>query len=199
MKRQILLPTLTLLFITLFTINAFSQSLIWNQCVLINAGSPSFFNYIKTFDSVALSSTDVQVVVGFLACQPFATNTAGIRLNGTAFSETNVSAGNCSYVNTTFIISKNVFNQAVISGAGTISFSCFIRDSCVPGFGCSFTSDPCIAFTATYTACTAPVTPTFSQVSNICSGALLAELPVDSTEGITGTWAPALDNTATTE
>lgn len=199
MKKQILLPTLTLLFITFFNFNAFSQSLIWNQCVLINGGSPSNFNYTKTFESVAQSSTDVQVVVGFLACQPFATNTAGIRLNGTTFSETNVSAGNCSYINTTFIISRNVFNEAVINGAGTISFSCFIRDTCVPGFGCSFTSDPCIAFTATYTACTAPITPTFAQVSNICSGAPLDALPLDSNEGITGTWAPALDNTVTTE
>jgi len=199
MKKQILLPTLTLLFITFFNFNAFSQSLIWNQCALINAGSPSFFNYTKTFDSVALSSTDVQVVVGFIACQPFLTNTAGIRLNGTTFSETNVSAGNCTNINTTFTISRNVFNQAVTDGAGTISFSCFIRDNCVPGFGCSSTNDPCIAFTATYTACTAPVTPTFAQVSNICSGALLAALPVDSNEGITGAWSPALDNTATTE
>lgn len=42
------------------------------------------------------------------------------------------------------------------------------------------------------------VTPTFAAVAAICSGAALAPLPTTSTNGITGTWAPALNNTATT-
>jgi gliding motility-associated-like protein len=41
-------------------------------------------------------------------------------------------------------------------------------------------------------------TPTFTQVSSICSGASLSALPTTSNEGITGTWSPAIDNTATT-
>jgi hypothetical protein len=40
--------------------------------------------------------------------------------------------------------------------------------------------------------------PTFTQVADICSGATLAALPTTSTNGVTGTWSPALDNTATT-
>ena len=45
-----------------------------------------------------------------------------------------------------------------------------------------------------------PVTPTFVQVSPICSGAPLAALPTSSTNtlAITGTWSPAVNNTATT-
>ena len=43
-----------------------------------------------------------------------------------------------------------------------------------------------------------PVTPTFSPVAAICSGAALTALPTTSLNGITGTWAPALNNTATT-
>ncbi|SDJ98090.1 T9SS type B sorting domain-containing protein [Flavobacterium noncentrifugens] len=43
-----------------------------------------------------------------------------------------------------------------------------------------------------------PVTPTFNSVSPICSGTTLTALPMISSEGITGTWAPALDNTQTT-
>ena len=45
-----------------------------------------------------------------------------------------------------------------------------------------------------------PVTPTFVQVSPICSGASLAALPTSSTNtvAITGTWSPAVNNTATT-
>ncbi|MBI2280218.1 MAG: PKD domain-containing protein [Bacteroidetes bacterium] len=42
------------------------------------------------------------------------------------------------------------------------------------------------------------VTPTFAAVSAICSGDALAALPTTSTNGITGTWSPALDNTTTT-
>jgi gliding motility-associated-like protein len=42
------------------------------------------------------------------------------------------------------------------------------------------------------------VTPTFDSVLAICSGETLAPLPTTSKEGITGTWLPALDNTATT-
>src|SRR5438034_1542853 len=42
------------------------------------------------------------------------------------------------------------------------------------------------------------ITPTFTTVAPICSGATLAALPTTSNNGITGTWSPALDNTATT-
>jgi gliding motility-associated-like protein len=44
----------------------------------------------------------------------------------------------------------------------------------------------------------AQTTPTFDPVADICSGDALAALPTTSTNGITGTWSPALDNTATT-
>jgi len=42
------------------------------------------------------------------------------------------------------------------------------------------------------------VAPTFDAVAPVCSGALLAELPTLSNNGITGSWSPALDNTTTT-
>jgi hypothetical protein len=42
------------------------------------------------------------------------------------------------------------------------------------------------------------VTPTFTAVAPICSGASLSALPITSNNGITGTWSPALDNTTTT-
>ena len=41
--------------------------------------------------------------------------------------------------------------------------------------------------------------PTFLQVPAICSGASLGALPTTSLNGITGTWSPAVSNTATTE
>jgi gliding motility-associated-like protein len=42
------------------------------------------------------------------------------------------------------------------------------------------------------------ITPTFTQVGAICAGEVLSDLPVTSNNGITGTWSPALNNTATT-
>ncbi len=55
------------------------------------------------------------------------------------------------------------------------------------------------ATTATLTITVTPnVTPTFTAVAAICSGAALAALPTTSLNGITGTWLPALNNTTTT-
>ncbi|HLP63848.1 Calx-beta domain-containing protein [Flavobacterium sp.] len=42
------------------------------------------------------------------------------------------------------------------------------------------------------------VLPTFDAVAPICTGGALSALPTTSLNGITGTWSPALDNTATT-
>jgi gliding motility-associated-like protein len=41
-------------------------------------------------------------------------------------------------------------------------------------------------------------TPTFTQVDPICYGDTISDLPTTSDNGVTGTWSPALDNTATT-
>ncbi len=43
------------------------------------------------------------------------------------------------------------------------------------------------------------ILPTFNAVAPICEGNTLAPLPLTSTNGITGTWNPALDNISTTE
>ena len=40
--------------------------------------------------------------------------------------------------------------------------------------------------------------PTFTAVAPICSGQTLTALPTTSNNGISGTWSPALNNTATT-
>ena len=42
------------------------------------------------------------------------------------------------------------------------------------------------------------ITPTFTQVAAICNGDVLTALLTTSNNGITGTWSPAMDNTATT-
>jgi hypothetical protein len=42
------------------------------------------------------------------------------------------------------------------------------------------------------------ITPSFSAVAPICSGAVLNNLPTTSTNGYNGTWSPSVNNTATT-
>ena len=42
------------------------------------------------------------------------------------------------------------------------------------------------------------ITPTFTQVNPICNGQTLNNLPTTSTNGITGTWSPSINNLATT-
>ena len=52
--------------------------------------------------------------------------------------------------------------------------------------------------TGTITVISTPVSPAFASVSPICSGVVLATLPTTSTNGVTGTWSPAINNMATT-
>jgi hypothetical protein len=52
--------------------------------------------------------------------------------------------------------------------------------------------------TTTMTIEVGPVSPGFTQIAPICTGATLAALPTTSLNGVTGTWSPALSNTTTT-
>ena len=50
----------------------------------------------------------------------------------------------------------------------------------------------------TITVSNTPILPTFIQVTPICVGGNIATLPTVSTNNITGSWSPTLDNTQTT-
>ncbi|WP_333600614.1 choice-of-anchor L domain-containing protein [Flavobacterium sp.] len=56
----------------------------------------------------------------------------------------------------------------------------------------------CATNTTLTTFIIANVTPTFTAVAPICNGDALSALPTTSNNGYTGTWSPALNNTATT-
>jgi gliding motility-associated-like protein len=78
------------------------------------------------------------------------------------------------------------FNPSGLGGtAVTVTYSHFNAS----GFGCSQSTNITV---------NPLITPTFTQVDPICNGEVLAVLPTTSTNGVTGTWSPALDNTATT-
>jgi len=85
----------------------------------------------------------------------------------------------------------------------------------MPGMIPGATYNVCPATTTTYTVggisaagctnsttvsvnVTPNTTPTFNAVGPYCFGAAIPPLPTTSTNGITGTWSPAINNTATT-
>ncbi|MCB9194616.1 MAG: gliding motility-associated C-terminal domain-containing protein [Flavobacteriales bacterium] len=71
--------------------------------------------------------------------------------------------------------------------AGTHTYSVDVLGACGP------------LSTLTYTINVSnSVTPTFTARSPICSGASMTALPTTSNNGVTGSWSPALNNTATT-
>ena len=81
-------------------------------------------------------------------------------------------------------------NTITISGtptaSGTFNYSIPLTGGCGP-----------VNATGTITV-TAPSTPTFTQVGPYLSGASIPALPTTSTNGISGTWSPAISNTTTT-
>jgi gliding motility-associated-like protein len=59
-------------------------------------------------------------------------------------------------------------------------------------------TDPCATIATMNIVISTQITPTFAAVAPICSGVTINALPTTSNNGITGTWTPALNNTATT-
>jgi uncharacterized repeat protein (TIGR02543 family) len=70
-----------------------------------------------------------------------------------------------------------------------------------PGTYYAYATGDCgSAVSIAVTVATTPKTdPTFAQVAPICSGATMADLPPTSSNAVTGTWSPALNNLETTE
>ncbi len=61
------------------------------------------------------------------------------------------------------------------------------------------TAGQCASSTTLTITVNPAITPTFTSVNPICSGQTLSALPTVSTNGISGTWSPALNNLQTTE
>ena len=104
--------------------------------------------------------------------------------DGTITAEATGGTGALNYsINGVTFQASNVF-----TGLAAGTYTVTVRDS----RNCSTTAS------VTITTAGATVTPTFNPVGPVCSGAVLAPLPTTSLNGITGTWAPAMNNTATT-
>jgi gliding motility-associated-like protein len=77
-----------------------------------------------------------------------------------------------------------------------------VIDTSVAGiFDFTFTPDPdeeCAMPVTISITISQEIEPIFAQIGPICEEATIPELPLVSTNGITGTWSPAIDNTQTT-
>ncbi len=92
----------------------------------------------------------------------------------------------------TAIATGSPFNPVGVSGSG-------VANTNTPGTTPFFAQFPGGACRVQALFTIAPnVTPVFTAVAPICTGETLTALPTTSTNGVTGTWAPALNNTATT-
>ncbi|MBK9225377.1 MAG: hypothetical protein IPO23_13565 [Flavobacterium sp.] len=156
----------------------------------------------------ALPTTSTNAITG--AWSPALNNTATTTYTFTP------TAGQCATTNTLIItvnpkITPSFASVAPICSGDTLNALPTTSTNAITG-----TWSPALNNTATTTytftptaglcATTAVVTivvnqkavPAFASVASICSGSTLSALPTISTNGITGSWSPALDNTATT-
>jgi len=85
------------------------------------------------------------------------------------------------------------------SPGGATTQSITVNPSTTTTYTCSYTFSSCSVITANATVTVSPIiTPTFTQIGPYCSGATIPAFSTSSTNGISGTWAPAINNTATT-
>ncbi len=112
-----------------------------------------------------------------------------ICVGGTTTFQSTVTGGRWSSLNPA-IATVNAISGLVIGvSSGTIDIKYTITGT----GGCNDTS------TTRSVTVNPNVLPTFNAVQPICEGNTIAPLPLTSTNGITGTWGPALNNMATTE
>ena len=134
----------------------------------------------SNFDSACFSFDYPNIDTG--SYDPLCESSSSITLTGTPTDSLGTWAGNGVVDNGDGTAS---FNPSGLGGtAVTVTYSHFNAS----GFGCSQSTNITVNLN----------TPTFTQVAAICNGEVLAVLPTTSTNGVTGTWSPALDNTATT-
>jgi hypothetical protein len=86
----------------------------------------------------------------------------------------------------------NIYTPTSVITAST-TYACFVTPSGTPTCGLGAWASGVRQVTIN-----SMITPTFTPIAAVCAGASLAALPTTSSNSITGTWSPALNNTTTT-
>jgi len=195
-----------------FTPNAGQCATTRTMVITVNPNVTPAFTQVAPICSgaalAALPTTSTNGITG--TWSPALNNTATMTYTFTP------SAGQCA-VATTMVITVNpnltpAFTQVapICSGAAlaalpttstngiTGTWSPSLNNTATTTYTFTPSAGQCAVATTMVITVNPNLTPAFTQVAPICSGAALAALPTTSTNGITGTWSPAINNTATT-
>ena len=131
-------------------------------------------------------------VTGTMSAQPATPSAPTVSVTGPTCSSANGSVAiTSSTIGLTFSINGSSYSS--YATPYTVAAGASYSITAMNASGCIST-----AVTGTMSAQPAQTVPTFTQVASICSGSALSALPTTSTNAVTGTWSPALNNTATT-
>jgi uncharacterized protein (TIGR02145 family) len=109
------------------------------------------------------------------------------------------SATICSGVSTTITATPSQSGGTYLWSTGATTSSILVTPTSSTSYTVTYNLGTCTPATAIGTiTVTAPSTPTFTQVGPYLSGASIPALATTSTNGISGTWSPAISNTTTT-
>ncbi|OYU79723.1 MAG: mucin 2, oligomeric mucus/gel-forming [Flavobacterium sp. BFFFF1] len=176
--------------------NACTDTVTYNRALLINssgattAGDGAIVTFDPSGNATYINNGCSAPVQPFTvdAGAPSVNSCAGgtVSLTGTAQGQQTVlwSAASGSFSDETALSTDYTLDPAA---TGTVTLTLTVTNSC--GAIVTDTIDVVV---------TNSITPTFNSVPAICSGNPLSPLPTTSTNGILGTWAPALNNAATT-
>jgi gliding motility-associated-like protein len=133
------------------------------------------------------------------------THTVTVSSTGTPCVSTNTVIVSSPAITPTFSPVASICSGGTLAALPTTSingitgtWSPAINNTATTTYTFTPTSGQCASTTTLSIAITPGVSPTFTAVPPICSGGFLAALPTTSTNGITGSWSPAINNTATT-
>ena len=147
-------------------------------------GSLNTIRYFIDDVSISPASSTCNLVVDAGGNQTVDCENTSVTLNGSASNGT--PPYNYSWFPTTGLNDPNIANP-VASPTSTTTYTLTVTDA----MSCSQSS-------STIVNSVVNLEPTFNQVTPICEGDNLDDLPTTSTNGISGTWQPQINNAATT-
>ena len=105
----------------------------------------------------------------------------------------------CAGASTTLTASNAAAGGTYLwSPGGATTQSITVNPLTTTTYTCSYTFSSCSVITATTTVTVATITPSFQPIGPYCSGETIPVFSTSSTNGISGTWSPAINNTAST-
>ena len=120
-----------------------------------------------------------------------------VTINGASIGIANAPSSTCNWVQYSYVWNSGNNTNATISMYDRVFISNG-NDFALDDLSFKINSTCNLSKQVTITV-DQPITPIFIQPSPACLGTIIPALPLTSTNGITGTWSPDIDNTKTTK